>query len=48
MTKRSVSPAGNIPNMSAIIDLGSSVARRMRVNWAPPDTNLIHPMTAVP
>lgn len=33
---------------SAILDLGSTVARRMRVNWAPPNTNLIEPLTAVP
>jgi hypothetical protein len=33
---------------SAIIDLGSTVTRRMRVHLAPPNTNLIAPRTAVP
>ncbi|MGE0004778.1 MAG: DUF2264 domain-containing protein [Parvibaculaceae bacterium] len=33
---------------SAILDLGSTVARRMRVHRPPPDTNLVAPRTMVP
>lgn len=35
-------------DLSAILDIGSSVERRMRVHWAAPNTNLIASRTVVP